>query len=1672
MAEPKDKEALGLLRPDSDRQNPDPLNAIFHDPEYNAGHIDRKDLRSVSPLEVPLESEAERKNIGHDFTDILKEQIDLRLASNNPAVVMELDLDGNIRYILKNWELVVGTQVKKLVNKPILNILIGSSSQDLQVFNNAVAQMIQDNASYKVKFLTATNDVEEKDINDVEEEDLGKAVHESTTTDPEGALGSTADHKSSPTTSATGSFDNASTSSQVSNNGEVIELEAQGILILDSKTNLPSYTIWTVKPFVHIDMELTIPDALFDLLGFGSEIFEGYLLSLKEAGIIDEDSVPDPKLILCHICESNIPAWFIEKHSDLCIVEHRVSEELQSCHDALADQRDLIVKVSDSLWLQQFESHSGSLSSLLTLSSGSSTSSVASGNVYEYKGLPLPSMSSEGLSPRGSIPLLKTITKHSILRTRKFPFGILLRIVEYCDEALDINPADKDEETGELQFSPNTERAISAVMNWKALETSDPAIKMMVEDTQRLVNEKMESLTRLISIIQYGDKIKQEVDFLVLQSVKETVNKIREKTYQHENPEHRPRTLSSRTIFHRRSTSSTDSGYRSHRNSDSSSTTGPPFVSASPSALPPLPLSQPGNLLSPQPSRVRSPQSRLLGEPYDNKPRASSSTSPHSITPRDLLKDRVSPLIEEITRLVSRPASAASSSSSQTRQSRRDVEDALRDLDITRRPPELASDASTVSSPRRHLSPAPYTERSNLNSFQRNFMSRMESSPLSSPSMTHSDINDEYQVPHASLSKKRTSSSGSNTLPTLMTTQQGTPTQHGNSGLTPGHNRNSSSFSSKPPLSPLLVSQMPSSKPSTGGIRDYEIIKAISKGAFGAVFLAKRRLTGDYVAIKCLKKRDMIAKNQVLNVRSERAVMMKQTDSPYVAQLYSSFQTKDYLYLVMEYLNGGDCATLLKMLGTLGDKWAKRYIAEVIVGVNDLHTRGIIHRDLKPDNLLIDSTGHLKLTDFGLSRIGVVGRHTAQHRKSSSSEHAIELFRKSILGGGPLPQSPLIPSGSGDSPELLPAMHHKRTSSVTPFSLSPTLDHLKHKPSTSSTLPINPTKMSPSESNTHGSQASKKRSGSMLKSSGTRSGSSSSGVDSPGLKPSLPRTSSESSFAIVDDDFQYSPQQNDNSISSFALYNPEEEGEVKKFVGTPDYLSPETITGDKQGEYSDWWSMGCILFEFLFGYPPFHADTPDQVFKNILNGDIDWPPLPEDEEKEICPPEAKDLIKRLLVLNYEDRLGFNGADEIKQHPYFRQINWDTLYSELPDSFIPMVDDPESTDYFDARGADMSHFPIEDEDATVDDERVPSSAKELETHESYFDSNPSPQHLSLPGSPMLGRRERRSSKLADTSEFGSFHFRNLNVLERANKDVINRLKNEHLEHRNSFSSSSSESTPLGQTKSRGLSISSAIVNPGSPFKRPVSPVGNRSQSPVRDKSSSGSIKKDSTGSLKRESSGKSSSGSTRTIEERTLSTRQSASSLARNILQRNTGDVLYSPPASDQEDSSSALSRVRQRRDSLRRGGSFGGNQVSGNVISPDGSMKFGGSELDVLYCEPIPIVRHTVGKLIEKQGCVVLSISDGDDLIRRATSQVKFDLIFTALRLPKVDAIDAVKLIRYTNGINSDTPVIAVTGFAKEAQDLNMFDAILEKPIDSNQIRGVIDKFQCHDVAVESDPED
>ena len=148
----------------------------------------------------------------------------------------------------------------------------------------------------------------------------------------------------------------------------------------------------------------------------------------------------------------------------------------------------------------------------------------------------------------------------------------------------------------------------------------------------------------------------------------------------------------------------------------------------------------------------------------------------------------------------------------------------------------------------------------------------------------------------------------------------------------------------KSPLSPSFPQPTPLTRPTPPSIKDFDFIKPISKGAFGSVFLAKKRATGDYFAIKVLKKSDMVAKNQVTNVKAERMILMNQTDSPFVVSLYFSFQSKEYLYLVMEYLNGGDCMALIKAISRLPEDWARNYLAEVVLGLEYLHNAGVVHR--------------------------------------------------------------------------------------------------------------------------------------------------------------------------------------------------------------------------------------------------------------------------------------------------------------------------------------------------------------------------------------------------------------------------------------------------------------------------------------------------------------------------------------------------------------------------------------------------------------------------------------------------------------------------------------------------------------------------------------------------------
>ncbi|KAL5289816.1 MAST4 family protein [Megaselia abdita] len=156
---------------------------------------------------------------------------------------------------------------------------------------------------------------------------------------------------------------------------------------------------------------------------------------------------------------------------------------------------------------------------------------------------------------------------------------------------------------------------------------------------------------------------------------------------------------------------------------------------------------------------------------------------------------------------------------------------------------------------------------------------------------------------------------------------------------------------------------------------DFEIVKLISNGAYGAVYLVKNKSTRQRFALKKINKNNLILRNQVEQVFAERDILSF-ADNPFVVSMFCSFETKKHLCLVMEYVEGGDCATLLKNIGLLPMDMARFYFAETVLAVEYLHSFGIVHRDLKPDNLLITALGHIKLTDFGLSKMGLMSLAT------------------------------------------------------------------------------------------------------------------------------------------------------------------------------------------------------------------------------------------------------------------------------------------------------------------------------------------------------------------------------------------------------------------------------------------------------------------------------------------------------------------------------------------------------------------------------------------------------------------------------------------------------------------------------------------------------------------------
>jgi tRNA A-37 threonylcarbamoyl transferase component Bud32 len=153
-------------------------------------------------------------------------------------------------------------------------------------------------------------------------------------------------------------------------------------------------------------------------------------------------------------------------------------------------------------------------------------------------------------------------------------------------------------------------------------------------------------------------------------------------------------------------------------------------------------------------------------------------------------------------------------------------------------------------------------------------------------------------------------------------------------------------------------------------INDFESLAIIGRGAFGEVRLVRRKdniRTREVYALKSMKKDNMISKNQVHHIRAERDILTE-SENPWIVTLYYSFQDATHLYMVMEYLPGGDLMGLLMKKDTFSETETIFYVAEIAKAVASVHALGYIHRDLKPDNILLDWNGHIKLIDLGLCK--------------------------------------------------------------------------------------------------------------------------------------------------------------------------------------------------------------------------------------------------------------------------------------------------------------------------------------------------------------------------------------------------------------------------------------------------------------------------------------------------------------------------------------------------------------------------------------------------------------------------------------------------------------------------------------------------------------------------------
>ncbi|KAF4766849.1 hypothetical protein HAV15_010406 [Penicillium sp. str.  len=320
---------------------------------------------------------------------------------------------------------------------------------------------------------------------------------------------------------------------------------------------------------------------------------------------------------------------------------------------------------------------------------------------------------------------------------------------------------------------------------------------------------------------------------------------------------------------------------------------------------------------------------------------------------------------------------------------------------------------------------------------------------------------------------------------------------------------------------------------------DFQILTQVGQGGYGQVYLAQKKDTREVCALKVMSKKLLFKLDEIRHILTERDILTA-AKSEWLVKLLYAFQDDTQIYLAMEYVPGGDFRTLLNNTGVLHNRHARFYIAEMFSCIDALHVLGYIHRDLKPENFLIDSTGHVKLTDFGLAA----------------------------------------------------------------------------------------------------------------------------GMLSPGKIESM-RVKLEESLRQREVNY------------------------AKSIVGSPDYMAPEVLKGDQYDFTVDYWSLGCMLFEALAGYPPFAGATVEETWQNLKRWQkVLRKPVYEDPNYFLS-RRTWDLITK-LVAGKEQR--FKNIKEIHSHDYFAEVDFESLRDQRA-PFVPELDSETDAGYFDdfSNEADMAKY---------------------------------------------------------------------------------------------------------------------------------------------------------------------------------------------------------------------------------------------------------------------------------------------------------------------------------------------------------------------------------------------